>query len=87
MVLVDVQVALGGELEVEQGVAGEGGEHVVEEADAGGDAGAARAVERQAAGDARLAGAARDLGRSGGGGVHGAPPLLLPGRGRLGRGA
>ena len=37
VVEVDVQVALGADREVEQAVAGEGGQHVVEEADAGGN--------------------------------------------------
>ena len=42
---VDVGVAVGGDGEVDQRVAGERGEHVVVEADPGGDVGAAGAVE------------------------------------------
>ena len=42
---VDVQVALGADLEVEHGVAGEAFQHVVEKADAGIDVVVAGAVE------------------------------------------
>ena len=45
VVAVDVQVALGLDLEIDQAVAGDLLEHVVEEADAGGELGGAGAVE------------------------------------------
>ena len=55
---VDVQVALGAHGQVEQAVAGEGGEHVVEEADAGGDVRLPRPVEIQGQGDVGFGGPA-----------------------------
>ncbi len=47
VVEIDMQVALGLHRQVEQPVPGESGQHVVEEADAGGDVGLAGAVQRQ----------------------------------------
>ena len=54
VVEVDMQVALGLHVEVEQPVAGEGGQHVVEEADAGGDLGRARCRRGPASGRCRF---------------------------------
>ena len=56
VVEIDMQVALRLDLEVEQGVPSECGQHVVEEADAGGNPGAPGAIETQRQGDRRLAG-------------------------------
>ena len=53
VVEVDMQVALGLDLEVEQRVPGEGGQHVVEEADPGRDPRLAGAVEVEPDGDLR----------------------------------
>ena len=64
VVLVDVQVALGLQLDVDPGVARQELEHVVEEADAGRDLGAAGAVEVQLDGDLGLLGGAGDLARA-----------------------
>src|SRR6185295_14547076 len=61
VVAVDVQVALGDDLEVDQPVAGDLVEHVVEEADAGGQLGHARAVEVEGDADLRLGGVAGDI--------------------------
>jgi hypothetical protein len=58
---IHVQVALAPDVEVEAGVGGEGGQHVVEEADAGADPRAALTVEVQAQCDVRLAGLPLDL--------------------------
>ena len=64
VVAVDVQVALGVDLEVDQSVARDLVEHVVEEADAGGQLRRAAAVEIDAHADLRLLGVALHLGRS-----------------------
>jgi hypothetical protein len=69
VVAVDVQVARGLDLEVDQPVAGDLVEHVVEEADAGGELGRAAAVEVDAHADLRLGGVAPDFGDAVGG-VH-----------------
>ena len=60
--IVDVQVALGLDREVDQAVAGDLVEHVVEEADAGGDLGRAGAVEVDVDLDRGLLGLALDRG-------------------------
>ena len=67
MVLVHVEIAVGLEREVEAAVFGEQLQHVIEEADAGGDVVAAAAFDLQRAGDPRLFGVALD-----GGGSHAA---------------
>ena len=54
VVLIDVEVAVGLQRQVEAAVPGEQLQHVVEEADAGGDVVAALAVDRQAAADVGL---------------------------------
>ena len=56
VVLVDVEIAIGFELEVEAAVFGEELQHVVEEADAGGDLVAAAAFDVERAGDLRFFG-------------------------------
>ena len=60
VVLVDMEVAGDRDLEVEEGMAREKLQHVVEEADAGRDRGLAGAVERKAHGHVGLGGAAAD---------------------------
>ena len=65
VVVVDVQVAGGLKAQVQQAVAGDVGEHVVEEADAGDDLAPAVAVEVDAEGDIGLRCPARDLGLPG----------------------
>ena len=60
VVLVDVEVAGAGEGEVEATVAGEEFQHVVEEADAGGDLVDALAVDSELQRDLRLGGGAFD---------------------------
>ena len=77
VVEVDMQVALGLHRQVQQGVAAERRQHVVEEADAGGDLDLARAVERQGGADIGLGRGADDGGGAGGG--HGR--FLRPGAG------
>ena len=67
VVLIDVQVALGADREVDHRVLRQQREHVVEEADAGGDVGLAGAVEIERERDLRLGGLAVD----GGGAGHG----------------
>ncbi len=64
VVVVHVQVPFAGEFQVEAGVADKGGEHVVEEADAGADVGAPGAVEREGALDGGLSRAPGDGGGS-----------------------
>ena len=67
---VDMQVALGAQLQVEQRVAGQRREHVVEEADPGIDLGGAGPVEVQRQRDVGFSGGAgdgvavRDMGRN-----------------------
>src|SRR5690606_22028939 len=70
VVIVDVQVAGAGEVEIEAGVEGERREQVVEETDPGRDAGAAGAVEHERQGDVGLAGGSRDGGGARGQGRH-----------------
>ena len=86
---VHVQVALAADVEVEAGVGGEGGEHVVEEADAGADPRPALAVEVQDEGDVGLARLALDAGRAvrhrGARRAHGVHAPLAPRRGRSSR--
>ena len=65
VVLIDVEIAIGVELQVEAAVLGEELEHVIEEADSGGDFVAAAAFEFERAADARLFGVALN-----GGGSH-----------------
>ena len=65
VVLVDVEVALDGEGEIEAAVAGKELEHVIEEADAGGDLLGALAVKVEGESDFGFGGVAGD----GGGGV------------------
>jgi hypothetical protein len=60
VVVVDVQVALGAQRDVDQAVAAELLQHVVEEADAGVDVVDAGAVEVDGGGDPRLLGRALD---------------------------
>src|SRR6185437_7513051 len=62
VMVVDVQVALGAQRDVDQAVAAELLEHMVEEADAGLDVILAGAVEIDRGGDAGLLGHARDEG-------------------------
>ena len=62
VVVVDLQVSLAGEFEVEAGVAREGIEHVIEEADPGGDLARARTVQVEDGADAGLLGLAADGG-------------------------
>src|ERR1700745_292436 len=64
MVLVDVEVALCGDSEFKGAVTCDDIEHVIEEADAGGDFGFAAAVQRQAEAEGGLGGFAE--GRGGG---------------------
>jgi len=64
---VDVQVALGLNVQVNQAVAGDLVEHVVKKADAGGQLGRTRAVEVDAHRDLRLGGVALHLGHALGG--------------------
>ena len=61
VVLVDVQVALGAHGQVEARVARQAVEHVVEEADAGGDVAVTRAVQVEHDLDAALARLAADV--------------------------
>ena len=70
VVLVDLEVALGAHAQVEQAVARERVQEVVEEGDAGLDLGLARPVEPQLDPDVGLAGAALYRGLA----VHGATP-------------
>jgi len=65
VVVINVGVALGGQGEVDQGVLGEVGEHVVEEGDAGGDGGLAGAIKVEVEGDVGFGGFAGELGGSG----------------------
>ena len=58
---IDVEVAFGVDRKVDQAVAGEQIEHVVEEPDAGARRGLAGAVEVQRQADLRLFGDARDF--------------------------
>ena len=67
---VDVDVAVGLHGQVEQGVLGEAGEHVVVEADAGGDRGPAGAVEVELHEHGGLVGRSLDAG----GAAHRASP-------------
>src|SRR5206468_3450542 len=66
---VHVQVALGLDVEIDEAVARQQVEHVVEEADAGGELGIAGAVQVEAKRDLGLGGVACDL--SGAWGGHG----------------
>ena len=74
VVEIDVQVALGLERDVDQGVAGQLLQHVVEEADAGGDVIGASAVEIDGRLDLRLLGGAIDSCLP----LHGKFALLAP---------
>ena len=65
VVLVHVEIAIGVELQVEAAVLGEELQHVIQEADAGGDLVAAAAFDFERAADSRLLGVALD-----GGGSH-----------------
>lgn len=47
VVVIDFDIALGGEVEIEESVFCEEGEHVIEKSDAGGDAGNAGAIDKQ----------------------------------------
>ena len=67
VVLIDVQIALGLHGQIDRRVLGQQRQHVVEEADAGGDLALARAVEIQLEADLGLGGLAID----GGGAGHG----------------
>ena len=60
VVLVDVEVASGGDGEIEGPVASDEIEHMIEEADAGGDFGFATTLEREAEADIGLGGFAMD---------------------------
>ena len=71
MVLVDMEVALGADAEVDQGVAGDLLQHVVEEADAGGDFSRAGAVEVDGDRNVGFLGLARDRGAAHGGSLLG----------------
>ena len=71
VVRVHLQVALGADAQVQQAVAGDLLEHVLEERQAGGELGAAGAVQRQFDLDARLARLALDAGSAGGHGRGG----------------
>ena len=62
MVVVDMQVARGADLQVDQRMARDLVEHMIEKADAGLDIGDAGAVERDADGNFGLFGLARDRG-------------------------
>jgi uncharacterized 2Fe-2S/4Fe-4S cluster protein (DUF4445 family) len=62
--LVHVQVAFGVELQIEAAMLGEQLQHVIEEADAGGDLVAAAAFDLERAADLRLFGVALDGGSS-----------------------
>src|SRR5690606_37497303 len=68
---VDVQVALALDLDVDPPVPGEAVQHVVEEADPGGDLGAAGPVQIDADADLGLLGVADDVSRAG----HGFPRM------------
>ena len=59
---IDVDIALGGDLEIEEAVTGEEGEHVVEEGDAGGDFRLTGAVDGEIDGDISFGGLAGDGG-------------------------
>ena len=65
VVLVDVEIAFGGDGEIECAVAREEIEHVIEKTDAGGDFGFAAAVEREAEADVGFGGFAADGGGAG----------------------
>ena len=65
VVLVDVEIAVGVKLQIEAAVLGEQLQHVIEEADAGGDVVAAAAFDLERAADLGLFGVALD-----GGGSH-----------------
>ena len=67
VVAIDVQIALGLDVEVDQAVARNLIEHVIEEADAGGQAGNTVAVEVDAHRNLRLSGVALDGGHAVGG--------------------
>ena len=58
--LIDIQIARGLQLQIEAAVLGEQLQHVIEEANAGGDVVAALAVEVQRAANLRLLGVALD---------------------------
>ena len=58
VVLVDIQIALGVELQIEAAMLGEQLQHVIEEADAGGDFVPAAAFDPQRAADVRFLGVA-----------------------------
>ena len=70
VVEIDVQIALGLERDVDQRVAGQLLQHVIEKADAGRDVVGARAVEIDGRGDLGLLGLARDRGLP----LHGISP-------------
>ncbi len=65
VMLIDVEIARGRDREIERGVLGQQGQHVVEEADAGGNAGLARAFEQQFQVDVGFGSLAVDFGGSG----------------------
>jgi hypothetical protein len=60
-----MQIAAGGDVEVEQAMAPEGGQHVVEKADAGGNAGFPGAIEVEAEFYIGFGGFAGNLGTTG----------------------
>ena len=60
--LVHVQIAFGDQLQIEAAVLGEQLQHVIEEADAGGDLVRAAPFDREAAADLRFFGVALDGG-------------------------
>ncbi len=66
VVLVDVQIAFCGDVEIESAVPRDEIQHVIEEADAGGNLGFAAAIEIEAKSDIGFAGGAMD----GGGAAH-----------------
>ena len=81
VVAVDMEIPRAADREIEQRVPGEEREHVVEEPQAGGDVGLARAVEGNREDDRGFAGLAGD----GGGAVHGRS-VVEKGNGRAGNG-
>ena len=74
VVEIDVQIALGADLQIDAAVTGEAVEHVVEEANAGLDIGHAGAVQIDADADLGFLGVADDVGRAG----HGLKVLSPP---------
>jgi hypothetical protein len=76
VVVVDMEIARHLHVEVEEGVARQELQHVVEKADAGGDAGLSRAVEGKGYGHIGLGGAAADARGAHGFSLGGAVPAL-----------